>query len=39
MEKMTASCSTQIYLFPVSEKNTLVGITLFKIIKKSQLWV
>ena len=33
MEKMRASCSTQIYLFPVSEKNTLVGITLFEIIK------
>ena len=32
-KKMRASCSTQIYLFPVSEKNTLVGITLFKIIK------
>ena len=31
--RRNSSCSTQIYLFPVIEKNTLVGITLFWIIK------
>ena len=28
-KRANSSCSTQIYLFPVIEKNTLVGITLF----------